>query len=241
MLTSTSITAQSIAAADRVPANGVEKLFAMQRTRKARVFNVSGPYAVGKDTVLNALLSSYGDRVYRVRTLTTRPVSSEADPSYEHVSFEEMHERTSVGRWIVNYQLSGRTAYATNIDEIEKAVNAGLICIHSIYAGPAGAGKFREAFGAELFSIGMLPATGDMSEQLAVLRSRLLGRSRDDTAAIEARLEHQVEPLRYVLDNPLISTMDGSLHVFDRVLVNHDLQETVHGAVELFDKTMLGG
>ncbi len=76
-----------------------------------------------------------------------------------------------------------------------------------------------EFLGLELFSIGMLPATGEVSEQLAVLRSRLLGRSRDDTAAIEARLEHQVEPLRYVLDNPLISTMDGSLHVFDRVLV----------------------
>jgi guanylate kinase len=223
------------------PQNREQRLLSMPCTRKACIFNVSGPYAVGKDTVLNELLSAYGDRVYRVRTVTTRPVSTEADPSYEHASFEELRERTSVGRWIVNHQLSGRTAYATSVDEIERVLSKGLVCIHSIYAGAAGAGKLREIFGSRLFSIGLIPASGDVSEQLAVLRARLLGRNRDDPAAVEARLRHQVEPLRYVLDNPPVPTQDGIQRVFDRVLVNYDLQETVHGIVALFREVMFGG
>lgn len=200
---------------------------------------MSGPYAVGKDTILNALLSKYHGRVYRVRTLTTRPVSAEADPSYEHVSFDQMRERTANGEWIVNYQLSGRTAYATNLLEIRAAIDDGLVCIHSIYAGRNGAGQLREAFGAELYSIGLLPADGNIDEQLAVLRDRLVGRSRDDPAAVDARLKHQIEPLKYVLENPLVCGPEGGLRVFDRVLVNSDLDRTVETVVQVFDETVL--
>src|SRR5688572_10390076 len=98
------------------------------------VFNVSGPYAVGKDTILNKLISIFGDRVYRVRTITTRPVSQQADPTYEQVTPDEFERRVSVGHWNKNYQLSGLTAYATDIDEIEKAASQGRICILSVYA-----------------------------------------------------------------------------------------------------------
>ncbi len=203
------------------------------------LINVSGPYAVGKDTILNALLSRYGDRVHRVHTLTTRPVSVDADPTYEHVTVEELERRVASGGWIANYQLSGTTAYGTSVTEIRQAARQGRICVHSIYAGPAGAGKLREIFGAGLLSIGLLAAHGEVEDQLAVLRERLLSRSRDDAAAIEARLLHQAEPLRYVLENPMVDTADGPMRAFDHVLINDDLERTVAETVELFQRTFL--
>ena len=203
---------------------------------KPILINVSGPYAVGKDTILNALLSRYPERTHRVHTLTTRPVSKAADPTYEQVTREELERRVAEGGWIANTQLSGATAYGTSILEIEEAASNGLISVHSIYAGPAGAGKLREIFGRRLVSIGLLATRGQVEDQLMVLRERLLSRSRDDAEAIEARLRHQVEPLGYVLENPSVDTPDGPLQVFDRVLINQDLETTVADAVEVFER-----
>jgi guanylate kinase len=208
---------------------------------KPILINVSGPYAVGKDTILNALLSLYPERTHRVHTLTTRPVSRDADPTYEQVTREELERRVAEGGWIANTQLSGATFYGTSIVEIEEAAESDLISVHSIYAGPDGAGKLRAIFGARLVSIGLLATRGEVDEQLMVLRERLLSRSRDDAEAIEARLRHQVEPLGYVLENPTVETPDGALQVFDRVLINQDLEETVAAAVEIFERSFLLG
>ncbi len=211
----------------------------MEERRRPILINISGPYAVGKDTILNSLLSRYGDRVHRVHTMTTRPVDPEADPTYEQVTVEELERRVAEGGWIANYQLSGTTAYGTSIDEIRQAAGRGRISVHSIYAGPAGAGKLRQIFGGDLLSIGLLAAHGGVEEQLAELRKRLLGRSRDDAEALEARILHQAEPLRYVLENPVVETADGPMRAFDHVLINDDLDHTVDETVELFQRTFL--
>ncbi len=205
------------------------------------LINVSGPYAVGKDTILNALLSRYGERVHRVHTMTTRPVSADADPTYEQVSLEELERRVAAGGWIANRQLSGTTAYGTSISEIREAAAAGRICVHSIYAGPDGAGRLREIFGRDLVSIGLLATDGGVEDQLAVLRQRLLGRDRDDAEAMEARIRHQAEPLRYVLDNPELETVHEPMRVFDRVVVNNDLGTTVAEVVAIFQEAFLDG
>jgi guanylate kinase len=205
------------------------------------VFNVSGPYAVGKDTLLNNLISTFGRRVYRVRTITTRPVSQEADPTYEQVTRDEFERRVGRGRWNKNYQLSGLTAYATSIDEIEEAAKAGHICILSVYAAPEGAGHLREVFGKQLLSIALLPGHGAAEEQLQILRERILSRKRDDPKAIEARLQHQMQPLQYVLDNPSVLTNDGSMRAFDNILVNQSLDITVQHSVRLFENAFFGG
>ena len=205
------------------------------------LFNISGPYAVGKDTVLNRLVSIFGPRIHRVHTITTRPVSRIADPTYEELTRDAFEKRVAHGRWIVNYQLSGLTAYGTSVDEIEEAARLGQVCIHSVYAGPDGAGRLREIFGRHALSVGMLPTEGPVTEQLAVLRARLLTRSRDDATAIEARLQHQVEPLQYVLDNPSVVTDDGLMRVFDKVFFNEEIDETVRRVVHLFEHTFFGG
>ncbi len=204
-------------------------------TARPILINISGPYAVGKDTILNAFISRYGDRVHRVSTATTRSVSHDSDPTYEQVTAEELERRVAEGGWIANFQLGGTTGYGTSIDEIEEAAGRGLVCVHSIYAGPDGAGKLRRLMGGRLVSIGLLAAHGEVDAQLSVLRERLLNRSRDDAEAIEARIRHQIEPLQYVLTNPSVETVDGDLPVFDHVLVNEELEETVEEAVRLFE------
>ena len=198
------------------------------------LFNVSGPYAVGKDTLIDAILAAHPARVHRVGTITTRPASANADPTYESVTADELARRTARGRWIVNRQLGGAVAYGTSIDEIEQVAGQGLICVHSIYAGAQGAGKLREVFGRRMFSLGLLAAHGGVETQLAVLRRRLLERGRDDPATIEARLGHQVEALRYVEDNPAVPTADGSMRVFDQVLVNAVLAQAVERVLAIF-------
>jgi ribose 1,5-bisphosphokinase PhnN len=171
-----------------------------------------------------------------VSTITTRPASRTADPSYESVSPEEFRARTARGRWLINDQLSGAVAYGTSIDEIEAMASAGRVSVHSIYAAPPGAGRLREVFGRRVFSLGLLAADGGVEAQLAVLRGRLLERGREDPATIEAKLRHQVEPLTYVLENPVIATADGPLPAFDRVLVNESLPAAVARVLELFDQ-----
>jgi guanylate kinase len=211
----------------------------MNYNGKPFLLNVSGPYAVGKDTFLNELLSTYSSQVYRVRTITTRPVLQNVDPSYEGVTFEEFEQRISTGRWMVNYQLSGTVAYGTSVDEIEEKGRDGLVCVHSIFAGSDGAGKLREIFGRNVFSIGLLATSGDVSSQLEVLRERLISRGRDTPETIEIRLQHQVQPLEYVINNPSIITPHGKMKVFDETVINENLENTIQNMFHIFEEIFL--
>src|ERR1700704_3066905 len=127
----------------------------MPPASKARIFNISGPYAVGKDSVINHLLKVYPDVIHRVRTMTTRPVSMDDDPSYAHAEPADFHRTVAEGDWLFNVQLSGSTAYATNLSEIREAIGRGLVCVHSIYPGPDGAAALRRAFGHQLYSVAL--------------------------------------------------------------------------------------
>lgn len=204
------------------------------------LLNVSGPYAVGKDTVLNAVIARYPDRIHRVRTITTRPVKPGDDPSYTQLTPEEFEARVAEGRWLVNRQLGGQTAYGTSVDEIHEAAERGLISVHSVFPGPPGAGRLREVFGHGLLSLGLLASHGTVEEQRAVLRERLIGRGRDSAEAIEARLAHQDEPLAYVLANPEIDVDGEPMRVFDRVVVNDDLDRALAEVFAVVDAELLG-
>jgi guanylate kinase len=198
------------------------------------LLNISGPYGVGKDTLLNVLLSRYGQHIHRVSTLTTRPSTPDADPSYRSVTDEELARLTAGGGWLVNAQLDGTVKYATSLTEIEEQARAGKVCVHSIFAGEEGAGRLRAHFGRAVFSVGVLAAEGDAQQQLDVLRERLLARGRDDPRAIQNRLRHQRAPIEYVLANPAVPTPDGPMRVFDRTLVNDELADSVKRIEELF-------
>lgn len=196
------------------------------------VLNFSGPYAVGKDTVINCLLDRFSSRLHRVTTLTTRPVSPAVDPSYTSLGDEEFDARTTRGRYLVNEQVGGAVRYATSLDEIDQATREGRLCILNVYAGPQGAGQLRSSLGNRLFSIGLIPPGDSEHERLEVLRARLIGRGRDSHETIEARLGRQASILRYI-ENQAMLTGSSKLPVFDKVVVSGDLNALVDEMTEL--------
>lgn len=230
--------------ADRLPRSPVGYCVMAARPRRRVMtydanpflFSVSGPYGVGKDSLINELQRQYVGKTHRVRALTTRAVTSAADPWYENTSEEELAIRTAHGRWIVNRQMDGAVAYATSIDEIESAHHAGIICIQSIFAGPDGAGRLREIFGKAVLSVGLVAASGSLDEQLAVLRQRLTKRGREDTDAIDHRLKHQHQTIQYIQDNPLVKTPNGPLRVFDDIVTNDDFEAALARLRQLFSR-----
>lgn len=125
-----------------------------------KILNISGPYAVGKDTLLNAIISRYPNLTHRVTTVTTRPASSDADPTYRTVSLNDMQELALSEELIVTSQFGGTVLYGTSANEIRAKISEGQICVHAIFAGPDGAGRLREVFGSKLFSIGVLATQG---------------------------------------------------------------------------------
>ncbi len=203
------------------------------------LLNISGPYAVGKDSILNSIISSYPTSIHRVSTITTRLVSRDLDPSYTHLNLEDLKHRSSIENWIVNYQISGEVAYGTNIDEIKEKGESGLICIHSIYPSSEGAGKLRELFGKKLFSIGLCATNGGIEKQIEETRKRLINRGRDSMETIEVRLKHQIQPMEYILNNPVVETSDGFLHVFDKIFTNDNLDKTIKDVLFLFQSIFL--
>jgi guanylate kinase len=193
------------------------------RERRIGVINVSGPYGVGKDSLLNVIREALGDRAWRVPTITTRPVSGGFDPSYTSLSPEDFERATAAGEWLVTNQLGGTARYGTDLSAMADAIESGRTAVLSLYAGPEGAGRLREHFGADLLSLGLVATGGSDDSELAELTRRLEARARDDQATIERRRPAQLEKLAYVRDNPVLPTPDGPLKAFDITVVNDDL------------------
>ena len=196
--------------------------------RSIDLLNISGPYGAGKDTLIDAVISEFGTRVHRVKTLTTRPSSAGADPSYTTLEPEEFARATRGTNWIVNHQISGTVSYATNIDEIRKASAEGKLCVHAIFAGDAGAGELRRRLASRLVSVGIKVNEGGVEQQLGTLRNRLIERGRESREVIEQRLRHQDEVISYVLSNPEVMAYNEKIYnVFDYQLINSDLEIAV--------------
>lgn len=205
-----------------------------RQVRSIDVINISGPYGAGKDTLISAILREFGSRVYRVKTFTTRPSSPTADPSYTTLAPDEFMAATRGPNWIVNHQLFGTIAYATDLDEIRNVSAAGKLCVLTIFAGDAGAGELRRRLASRLVSVGVLVNDGGVEQQLAILRGRLLDRGRESNAEIEQRLAHQIELISYISKDPKVVAHDGKTYkVFDHQLINHDLDAAISRIIAL--------
>jgi ribose 1,5-bisphosphokinase PhnN len=192
--------------------------------RSIDLINVSGPYGSGKDSLIDAVLRKFGSRVHRVKTLTTRESSAVVDPSYTTLADDEFRKATRDPNWIVNYQLSGAVAYATDLREIQEASAAGKLCVHTIFGGDIGAGELRRRLAGRVISVGLQVNGGGVEQQLATLRNRLQKRGRDSDSEIERRLSHQSEVINYIVRNPKVVANDGRTYrVFDYRIMNQDL------------------
>ncbi len=201
-------------------------------TRRS-VINVSGPYGVGKDSVLRGLAAHLGQSAYRLRTVTTRHRSEDADPTYAFCTDAELDRVLGAGRWIVNSQLASGVRYATSLDEAEVVGQTALTGLHSIFAGPDGAGELRRRLGSRLYSIGLLATGGSVDSELEELDRRMEVRGRETEEQLAARRVWQRQKIEYVLQNPTVSTVDGELPVFDVVVVNRSLDDAIRESISL--------
>lgn len=201
-----------------------------------KVFNISGPYGVGKDTMINSLLGIHGSGLHRVGTVTTRLSDASADPAYKSVTAEEFNQITQQGLWITNQQLGGKLAYATSINEIEQQIASGKICIHSIFPGENGAAKLRKHFGSRLVSVALLPTQGGDEEQMNELRRRMEARGRESGGRIEEKLAAQREQIHFILENTAVETPNGKLPVFDTIVINDQLEKAMREVTQYFNE-----
>ncbi len=170
----------------------------------ARVFVISGPSGVGKNTVADALCSE--KRAVRAVTATTRPPrAGEKDgKDYHFVSDEQF------GRWIEEERLLEYTRYVGNfygtpLASVNRAAESGLPVILTIDVDGGLQIKRRWPDVALIF---LVPPSEEE------LRRRLLARGRDDAGSVQKRLERAREEMEYGDD-------------YDFCVVNDNLKEAL--------------
>ncbi len=152
-----------------------------------RVFVVSGPSGVGKNTLVRELEKR--DVVTRAVTATTRePREGEKDgEDYHFVTSDEFERWVDEGRFLEHARYCGNR-YGTPVFSVNKSLETGRAVVLVIEV--QGAMQIKEKYpGVRLIFI------APPSEQ--ELRRRLAGRGDEDGDTLEQRLERAREELDY--------------------------------------------
>ena len=149
-----------------------------------RLIVLTGPSAVGKDTVLRELFAIDGSLEYCVSYTTRPPRPGEVDGvSYHFVdepTFRAMIDRDEFFEWSTVYgELKGRTFEALN-----RAIASGRDTVIKIDV--QGAEKVRARTGGKGIYIFLLPPS------LEALEQRLIERGTEDAASLRERHEQAV-------------------------------------------------
>jgi guanylate kinase len=177
-----------------------------------------GPSGVGKNRLVKYLRKDYNKFFAKVVTHTTRqPRSEEINGTHYHfVSTSRFAEMVECEAFLEHSVVHGRNSYGLSMEAYKKVAQQGKIAIFEVDV--QGARKLRAEGLAELHNltpryIFIAPTSIEM------LRERLVQRGTEDDADIAIRLEtaaHEIET----------SKIEPGL--FDRVLVNEDLEKTAH-------------
>ena len=177
-----------------------------------------GPSGVGKNRLVKYLRKDYNKFFAKVVTHTTRqPRSEEINGTHYHfVSTSRFAEMVECEAFLEHSVVHGRNSYGLSMEAYKKVAQQGKIAIFEVDV--QGARKLRAEGLAELHNltpryIFIAPTS------IEVLRERLVQRGTEDDADIAIRLEtaaHEIE------------TSKSEPGLFDRVLVNEDLEQTAH-------------
>lgn len=163
----------------------------------------SGPSGVGKDTVLDIILSK-DKKLQRSVSLTTREKrSGETDgEDYYFITKEEFSQMIKDGQ-VLEYAQYGENIYGTPKAPVDKWLKEGKTVILKIEV--KGAQKIRELY-PEALSIFLLPPS------MQILEDRIRRRATESESDIEKRLE--------IAKNEILRSAD-----YDFVVVNDNLDE----------------
>lgn len=163
----------------------------------------SGPSGVGKDTVLDIILSK-DKKLQRSVSLTTREKrAGEIDgEDYYFITKEEFSQMIKDGQ-VLEYAQYGENIYGTPKAPVDKWLKEGKTVILKIEV--KGAQKIRELY-PEALSIFLLPPS------MQILEDRIRRRATESESDIEKRLE--------IAKNEILRSAD-----YDFVVVNDNLDE----------------
>lgn len=163
----------------------------------------SGPSGVGKDTVLDIILSK-DEKLQRSISLTTREKrSGETDgEDYYFITKEEFSQMIKDGQ-VLEYAQYGENIYGTPKAPVDKWLKEGKTVILKIEV--KGAQKIRELY-PEALSIFLLPPS------MQILEDRIRRRATENEDDINRRLE--------IAKNEILRSAD-----YDFVVVNDNLDE----------------
>jgi guanylate kinase len=169
---------------------------------------LSAPSGAGKTAITDALLSTESELERSVSVTTRQMRPGEIDGVHYHfiteAAFEDAVREGRLLEWA--HVLRGTRAYGTPRAPVEKALVAGRDLVFDI--DWQGHRQLCEKLPADVVSVFILPP------DLAVLRSRLVGRAGDDSAEIDRRMQVARDEISHWSE-------------FDYVVVNDDLPSAI--------------
>ncbi|MBE7067496.1 MAG: guanylate kinase [Ruminococcaceae bacterium] len=176
-------------------------------TKEGILFVISGPSGSGKDTVIDSI-RALDDSIGTSISATTRPMrKGEAEGvNYYYKTYEEFDALIEAGD-VLEWDTFQGNKYGTLKSELDNQLKQGK-CIMLAITVP-GALKIKELFPKESVLIFNLPPSLD------TLKYRIINRGRESEAEAESRF-------RAAIDNEIPKAV-----LFDYILVNDDLSETV--------------
>lgn len=185
----------------------------MLKGRKGKIFVISGPSGVGKDTVCNELLKRYDDLCMSI-SMTTRFIRTNETngKDYYFVSNNEFEKRIKEDGFVEYTEIFGNF-YGTPKAELEKTLNDGKNVLMILES--EGAFNIKDVY-PESTLIYILPPS------LEVLKERLHKRKTESVKEINARFNNCINEIRNASD-------------YDFCVINNTVEQAVIDIENIID------
>lgn len=181
-----------------------------------KVLIFSAPSGSGKSTIVNHILSLHPEVEFSVSATSRAPRGSEVHGvEYYFLSEDEFREKIARNEFVEYEEVYAGSFYGTLKEEVKRIWAKDHVIIFDVDV--KGGVNLKKYFGAKALSVFI------QAPSIEELRRRLEKRGTDSPEAIDRRVAKAEEEMTYA---PL----------FDRVLVNDDLETAFKEAEEMVDK-----
>jgi guanylate kinase len=186
--------------------------------RRGLMFVLSSPSGAGKTTITRALLKQNTDITMSISATTRlRRPGEVPGQDYYFVSPDEFQKMIDAGEFLEYAHVFGHS-YGTPRGPVEDALSRGLDIIFDI--DWQGTQQLAELARTDLVTVFILPPSGPELER------RLKTRARDSDDEIRKRMAKAADEMSHFSE-------------YDYVLVNNDINETIHKAQTILDAERL--